>query len=114
MKHRVYLIKNADFESSTKKNQLVEVTGEEFYRHINATGNGKRYFICITDNIFYETAEIIIEVSLADYNEWKKKRIGYTISQNMTLWQATAHFGISVAALHKRKEKILKKMKSFW
>ena len=31
-----------------------------------------------------------------------------------TMRQAAEHFGVSVSAIHKRKEKILKKMKNFW
>ena len=124
----------------------------------------------ITDNLFYEIAEIIVEVSASDYCRWKKEydRLHYQVKLSkeisavswdgfttkaevspdiipeesllkkenyrklkrallslepderkligmLYLSEKTAkHFGVSVSTIHKRREKILKKMKNFW
>lgn len=38
----------------------------------------------------------------------------YLKEHPMTQREAAEHFGISLSALHKRKEKILKKLRCFW
>ncbi|MCI9639866.1 sigma factor-like helix-turn-helix DNA-binding protein [Anaerovoracaceae bacterium 41-7] len=176
MKQKIYLLKNTEFNTNSHAERLVEVTGNEFYHYINAAGSEKKYFVHITDNLFFEAAEIIVEVSASDYYSWKKeydrlyyqaklseeiseiswdnlnakielnpeiipeesllkkenywnlkrallsletderKLIGmlYLSEKPATMRQAAEHFGVSVSAIHKRKEKILKKMKNFW
>ena len=176
MKQKIYLLKNTEFNTDSDAERLVEVTGKEFYHYINAAGSEKKYFVRITDNLFYEAAEIIVEVSASDYCRWKKeydrlyyqaklfeeiskiswdnlnakielnpesvpeesllkkenyrklkrallslepderKLIGmlYLSEKTATMRQAAKHFGVSVSTIHKRREKILKKMKNFW
>lgn len=176
MKQKIYLLRKLNFDTDTDEGKLVEVTGKEFYNYINSTRCEKKYFMRITDNLFFEAAEIIVEVSSSDYYRWKREydRLYYQakrskeiseisledlnmkvetnsdsipeesllkkenyrrlkqallslapderklmgmlyLSENpVTLRQAAEHFGISIAAVHKRKEKILKKMRNFW
>lgn len=179
MKKTIYLIKKSKLENGLEK--LQEISGEEFYRFVNAMAGQKRYFIRLVDDIDYEGAEIIIEVSQKEYASWRKaydaqryierfskKYVQLSLDETvfeqqkqlyvhteygepetlllqkenysnleialnslsneeyrliemlylrenpLNLRQAAEHFGVSVSAIHKRKEKILKKMKNFW
>lgn len=69
MKKTIYLAKDRFFEEG----KLVEITGREFYDIVTSLLSEKRYFIKLTDDIDYEGAEIIIEVSKDYYNEWRKE-----------------------------------------
>ena len=95
----------------------------------------------LTDDIDYECPEIFVEVSEEDYAEWKRE---YNLhlyrrkvkscyvevpfddallflyskaeedSEALTETQVASVLHISQPAVHKRKKKILEKMKSFW
>ena len=94
MKKRIYLAranhKKANHENQTnasgekqnhqltgqEKEQLLEISGSEFYRIVsdsNAEKMEPRYFIHLTDDIDYECPEIFVEVSKEDYAEWKRE-----------------------------------------
>ena len=89
MKKRIYLAranhKNQNHASGEKQNyrlteqtkeQLIEISGCEFYRIVsdsNAEKMEPRYFIHLTDDIDYECPEIFVEVSKEDYAEWKRE-----------------------------------------
>ena len=89
MKKRIYLAKanhkNQNHASGEKQNyrlteqtkeQLIEISGSEFYRIVsdsNAEKMEPRYFIHLTDDIDYECPEIFVEVSKEDYAEWKRE-----------------------------------------
>ena len=94
MKKRIYLAKanhkTANQENQTNasgekqnyrlteqtKEQLIEISGSEFYRIVsdsNAEKMEPRYFIHLTDDIDYECPEIFVEVSKEDYAEWKRE-----------------------------------------
>ena len=94
MKKRIYLAKAnhkiANQENQTNasgekqnyrlteqtKEQLLEISGSEFYRIVSASdveNMEPRYFIRLTDDIDYECPEIFVEVSEDDYAEWKRE-----------------------------------------
>ena len=94
MKKRIYLAKanhkTANHENQTNasvekqnhrltgqtKEQLLEISGSEFYRIVSASdveNMEPRYFIRLTDDIDYECPEIFVEVSEDDYAEWKRE-----------------------------------------
>ena len=94
MKKRIYLAKanhkTANHENQTNasgkkenhrlteqtKEQLLEISGSEFYRIVSASNVENmepRYFIRLTDDIDYECPEIFVEVSKNDYTEWKRE-----------------------------------------
>ena len=89
MKKRIYLAKanhknqkHASDEmqnhrlSEQTKEQLLEISGSEFYRIVSASNvenMESRYFIRLTDDIDYECPEIFVEVSEDDYAEWKRE-----------------------------------------
>ena len=94
MKKRIYLAKanhkTANHENQTNasvekqnhrltgqtKEQLLEISGSEFYRIVSASdveNMEPRYFIRLTDDIDYECPEIFVEVSKDDYAEWKRE-----------------------------------------
>lgn len=94
MKKRIYLAKanhkTANHENQTNasvekqnhrltgqtKEQLLEISGSEFYRIVSASdveNMEPRYFIRLTDDIDYECPEIFVEVSENDYAEWKRE-----------------------------------------
>ena len=94
MKKRIYLARanhkkanheNQNHASGEKQNhqltgqekeQLLEISGSEFYRIVsdsNAEKMEPRYFIHLTDDIDYECPEIFVEVSKEDYAEWKRE-----------------------------------------
>ena len=94
MKKRIYLAKTnhktAKQENQTNasgekqnyrlteqtKEQLIEISGSEFYRIVsacNVENMESRYFIRLTDDIDYECPEIFVEVSKEDYTEWKRE-----------------------------------------
>ena len=94
MKKRIYLAKanhkTANQENQTKvsgekqnyrltgqtKEQLLEISGSEFYRIVSdrdVKNMEPRYFIRLTDDIDYECPEIFVEVSKNDYAEWKRE-----------------------------------------
>ena len=89
MKKRIYLAKanhkNQNHASGEKQNhcltgqgkeQLLEISGSEFYRIVSASdveNMEPRYFIHLTDDIDYECPEIFVEVSKEDYAEWKRE-----------------------------------------
>ena len=94
MKKRIYLAKAnhkiANQENQTNasgekqnyrlteqtKEQLLEISGSEFYRIVSASdveNMEPRYFIRLTDDIDYECPEIFVEVSKNDYAEWKRE-----------------------------------------
>ena len=94
MKKRIYLAKAnhkiANQENQTNasgekqnyrlteqtKEQLIEISGSEFYRIVSASdveNMEPRYFIRLTDDIDYECPEIFVEVSEDDYAEWKRE-----------------------------------------
>lgn len=58
------------------KDQLIEISGSEFYRIVSdrdVENMEPRYFIRLTDDIDYECPEIFVEVSKNDYAEWKRE-----------------------------------------
>lgn len=72
-----------------------------------------RYFMRLTDDIDYECPEIFVEVPFDDallflYSKAEED------SEALTETQVASVLHISQPAVHKRKKKILEKMKSFW
>ena len=194
MKKRIYLAKanhkTANQENQTNasgekqnyrlteqtKEQLIEISGSEFYRIVSDLEGERRYFIRLTDDLDFECAEILIEVPKEEYLAWKKENNRYlyqrqlksyyaevplddallflymespneperlfekrenlirlqnafaslTEEEKELIWllylckepltetQAASVLHISHPAVHKRKKKILEKMKSFW
>ena len=194
MKKRIYLAKanhkTAKQENQTNasgekqnyrlteqtKEQLLEISGSEFYRIVSDLEGERRYFIRLTDDLDFECAEILIEVPKEEYLAWKKENNRYlyqrqlksyyaevpfddallflymeqsnepehlfekrenlirlqnafaslTEEEKELIWllylckepltetQAASVLHISQPAVHKRKKKILEKMKSFW
>lgn len=194
MKKRIYLAranhKKANHENQTnasgekqnhqltgqEKEQLLEISGSEFYRIVSDLEGERRYFIRLTDDLDFECAEILIEVPREEYLAWKKENNRYlyqrqlksyyaevpfddallflymeqsnepehlfekrenlirlqnafaslTEEEKELIWllylckepltetQAASVLHISQPAVHKRKKKILEKMKSFW
>ena len=58
------------------KDQLIEISGSEFYRIVSdrdVENMELRYFIRLTDDIDYECPEIFVEVSKNAYAEWKRE-----------------------------------------
>ena len=167
---KIYLAK-------ANRENLIEITGSEFYRIVSNTDGEPRYFIRLTDDMDFECAEIFIEVPEAEYLAWKKENnqrlyrkmqktyyaevpledallflyaedeagqperaleeredldrlqgafanltdeekeliwLLYLCKEPLTETQAASVLHISQPAVHKRKKKILEKMKSFW
>ena len=113
MKKKIYLAK-ANHKNANHK--LIEISGSEFYRIVsdsNAENMEPRYFMRLTDDIDYECPEIFVEVPFDDallflYSKAEED------SEALTETQVASVLHISQPAVHKRKKKILEKMKSFW
>ena len=106
MKKRIYLAKanhkignhenqtNASVEKQNHrltgqtKEQLLEISGSEFYRIVGDLEGERRYFIRLTDDLDFECAEILIEVPKEEYLAWKKENNRYLYQRQLKSYYA--------------------------
>ena len=110
MKKRIYLAranhKKANHENQTNasgekqnhqltgqgKEQLLEISGSEFYRIVSDLEGERRYFIRLTDDLDFECEEILIEVPKEEYLAWKKENNRYLYQRQLKSYYAEVPF----------------------
>ena len=110
MKKRIYLAranhKKANHENQTNasgekqnhqmtgqgKEQLLEISGSEFYRIVSDLEGERRYFIRLTDDLDFECAEILSEVPREEYLVWKKENNRYLYQRQLKSYYAEVPF----------------------
>ncbi len=122
MKKRIYLAKanhktanheNQSNASGEKQNhrltgqgeeQLLEISGSEFYRIVSDLEGERRYFIRLTDDLDFECAEILIEVPKEEYLAWKKENNHYLYQRQLKSYYAEVPFDDALLFLYNKAE----------
>ena len=122
MKKRIYLAranhKKANHENQTNasgekqnhqltgqgKEQLLEISGSEFYRIVSDLEGERRYFIRLTDDLDFECAEILSEVPREEYLVWKKENNRYLYQRQLKSYYAEVPFDDALLFLYSKGE----------
>ena len=86
------------------KDQLIEISGSEFYRIVSDLEGERRYFIRLTDDLDFECAEILIEVPKEEYLAWKKENNRYLYQRQLKSYYAEVPFDDALLFLYNKAE----------